>query len=425
MDKNDLGADPHITAAADSGPLSGIRIVDLTTVLMGPFATQLLADHGADVIKVETPIGDIARTIGHSPEPGMTSMFQHLNRSKRSVVLDLKTSDGVAILKRLLETADAFTFNMRPSAIARLGLSYEEIRKVNPTIVYCAFTGFGTGGPYAGKPAYDDLIQGLAAIPDLTVHASGSEPRYAPMALADRLVGLYGSTLLSIALLQRARTGQGCAVEVPMFECMSHFVLVEHLFYRSFVPPIGGMGSPRSVDKNRKPFATKDGYICVIPYSDRDWAVLFQLIDRPDLIRDARFADFPSRTENVEALYAILAAALVEKTASEWLAAFETASIAASPMNRLEDLPSDPHLQAVKFFEFVPSGPDTGFVHLASPFTWEGWQPDPERTAPRLGEHSIEVLGAAGFSADQIAAYIGAKVTAAPGGVNGVQDGAA
>ena len=398
------------------GPLAGVRIIDLTTVLAGPFATHLLADQGADVVKVEAPGGDITRTVGRSPEPGMASIFQHINKNKRSVVLDMKQPQGLSALKRLVAGADALVFNMRADAMMRLGLGYEAVRAVNPAIVYCGFAGFGQGGAYAGKAAYDDLIQGLVAIPDLVARAGRSEPRYAPMSLADRIVGLYGANALLMALFRQARSGQGGAVEIPMFEAMAHFVLVEHMFYRSFEPPLGEAANPRGIDPNRKPLPTRDGYICLLPYSDRQWRKLFELLERADMRDDPRFATFTGRLEHVRELYAFLAATVGERPTAHWLAVFAEADIPAAPMNSLEELLADPHLAEVGFFRPIEKAGGTRFVHMASPLSWADWPGDAlaMEAAPLLGQHSHELLREAGFSAAEIAEMAAAGVTQAP-----------
>jgi crotonobetainyl-CoA:carnitine CoA-transferase CaiB-like acyl-CoA transferase len=400
------------TAAARqaAGPLSGIRIVDLSAVLTGPFATHILADHGAEVIKVEAPGGDITRHIGEAPAPGMSSMFQHLNRNKRGIVLDLKQPRGREVLFKLIRTADALVFNMRPEAMARLGLSYAEVRAENPGIVYCGIVGFGEAGPYAGKPAYDDVIQGLAGIPDLVARANGGEPRFIPMAAADRIVGLYAANALNMALLHRARTGQGTAVEVPMFEAMAHFVMVEHMFYRSFDPPLGAAANPRPLDKNCKPHRTRDGYLCLLPYTAEHWHAMFDILERPDLHDDPRFAQTSGRINEVEDLYALLDARLPERDTAEWVALLTEADIPAMPMNRVEDVLEDPHLKAVDFFQRTADAEGGAFIHMAVPYGWSNWPRTPPQPAPRHAQHSVEVLREIGLDPDEIADLLAAGV---------------
>ena len=402
-----------MTAPQDSRPLTGCRIVDLSSVLTGPFATHLLADHGATVIKVESPAGDITRRVGAAPQPGMASIFQHLNRGKRSVVLDLKHPKGLAALKRLLVDADALVYNIRPESMRRLGLSYDDVRAISESIVYCGLLGFGERGRYAGRPAYDDLIQGISAVPDLAARSDGSAPRYAPMAMADRIVGLYGAVGLLMALLQRMQTGKGMAVEIPMFESMAHFVLVEHMFYRSFDPALGDAGNPRALDINRRPYETRDGYICVLPYSDRNWQDLFGLIGCPEKREDARFTHFAGRLAHIGELYELLTLALRTKTTDEWLVLLGRADIPAMRMNTLEELLADPHLDDVGFFQPTGSGPSR-FVHMASPIEWPQGSIPPIDSAPLLGEQSIDVLRGAGLTEVEIDELVEQGVTAGP-----------
>lgn len=395
------------------GPLAGARILDLTTVLAGPFATHLLADQGADIVKIEAPGGDITRTVGRSHEPSMASIFQHINKNKRSLVLDLKRPEGRAALLQLAADCDAFVFNMRADAMDRLGLGPTALRAANPRIVYCGFAGYGRAGAYAGRPAYDDLIQGLTAIPDLVARAGGGEPRYVPMSMADRIVGLYGANALLMALFRQARTGEGSAVEVPMFEAMAHFVLVEHMFYRSFEPALGAAANPRGLDPNRKPLPTRDGHVCLLPYSDRQWHDLFGLLGRPDMQADPRFATFSGRLEHVRELYAFLAAAAREETTAHWLERFAAADIPAAPMNSLEELLDDPHLAEAGFWQPLVKADGTRFIHMDSPLGWQEW---PRGTlalepAPLLGQHSAEILAEAGFSPEEIAALARDGVT--------------
>lgn len=388
------------------GLLKGFKIVDLSTVYMGPFATSFLAEHDAEVIKVESPDGDISRNVGLAPQPGLTAVFQHLNRGKKSIVLDLKQNAGRATLRRLLADADAFIYNMRPSALKRLMLSYEDLRDEYPALVHVALVGYGSTGPYAGQPAYDDLIQGLSGLPDLNARATGREPTYAPMALADRLVGLYGCVGLLMALLHARCQGRGGMVEIPMFECMTHFSLVEHLYYQSFIPPTGDIGNARALSPVRKPYRSKDGYICVLPIMDKHWVKLFSLIGREELIADPRFASLQQRTVNTDVLYGILESALPERTTSEWLSLFQHADIPSSRMNGLDDLLTDPHLNAVDFFEPVASAGGQGFKHIRNPIRWEVSPEQRPAQAPALGANTVEVLRSNGFTEAEISQLV-------------------
>jgi crotonobetainyl-CoA:carnitine CoA-transferase CaiB-like acyl-CoA transferase len=384
------------------GPLAGVRIIDLSSVLMGPFATMFLADKGADVIKVEAPGGDITRNVGRSPGHGMAPVFQHINRNKRSIVLDLKSKRGKAILLDLVKDADVVVYNMRRAAMDRLGLGYEALQAINPKLVYCGFAGFGHDGPYSDRPAYDDVIQGLVGIPDLMHRGSGAEPRYAPLAIADRIVSLYGLNAIMMALFEQRNIGRGVAIEIPMFESMAHFVLVEHMFYRSFDPPLGQSVSPRPVDLNRRPYQTADGYICVLPYTDLHWQRLFIAICREELIADQLYCSFERRIENVQSLYRILSDALLERSTGDWLAVFDKVDVPAGRMNSIDDLIDDPHLNSVNFFKPVIDDLGSCFIHIDVPIGDGSAAEAKLRPAPRKGQHSAQVLGELGLSeADQ------------------------
>ena len=399
-----------------SGPLAGVRIVDMTTVLMGPYATQILGDMGADVIKVEPPRGDGSRDLGPMRNPGMGPLFMHANRSKRSIVLDLKKKAGLRALLRLAKNADVLIYNVRPQAMARLGLSYEEVAAVNPRIVYVGTYGFGQSGPYAARPAYDDLIQGAAGLPSLAVRAGAEMPRYVPCTVADRTVGLNAVNAIAAALYYRERTGEGQAIGIPMFETMAQFVLGDHLGGRTFEPPLGGTGYARLLAKERRPYATKDGYICALVYNDKQWKSFFALIGRPEVLEsDPRFADLGSRAEHIDELYRLVAETLATRTTAEWLVALDQADIPAMPMHTLDTLIDDPHLEAVGFFEMVEHPSEGPMRSMTVPGTWSKSQPTVERLAPRLGEHSAEILREAGYSAAEIEALVadGATLDAA------------
>jgi crotonobetainyl-CoA:carnitine CoA-transferase CaiB-like acyl-CoA transferase len=394
---------PHV-----SGPLHGVRIVDLTTVLMGPFATQLLADMGANVIKIEAPGGDIARDVGPRRNQGMAASFLHINRNKRSAVLDLKAPAAREALLSLLATADVLVSNLRPQSMKRLGLAYEDVVAVKPDIIYAGVYGFGEQGPYAGKPAYDDLIQGAAGIPAM-LHAAGADvPRYAPSAMVDRIVGMSAAHAITAALYHRQRTGEGQAVEIPMFETMAQFILGDHMAGHTFDPPVAPIGYKRLLSPNRKPYATRDGYVCVLFYGDRHWQAFFSLIGQPGFLKsNERFSTIGKRTENIDELYGLVAQALLTRTTAEWLLAFQEADVPAMPMHTLESLMEDPHLAAVNFFQ-LQEHPSEGRVRsMRPPTTWSKSAMTQTRPAPTLGQHTEEVLREAGYAGAELARLLG------------------
>jgi len=381
-----------------SGPLEGVRIVDMTSVLMGPFASQMLGDMGADVIKVEAPAGDITRQIGPQPDKGMGPHFMHNNRNKRSIVLDLKHADGKAALLKLCENADVLMYNVRPQAMARLGLGYEVIAKANPRIIYVGAFGFDQQGPYAAKPAYDDLIQGSVGVPSLVKRAGSDVPRYVPTNFADRAVGQRMANVVTAALYCRERTGKGQAIEVPMFETMIEFVMGDHLSGLTYEPAAGPSGYPRLLAAERKPYATADGYICAVVYNDKHWQSFLALIGRPEMFKeDVRFSSMSNRTKHINDVYGFLADVLKTRSTSEWLELLNTADIPVMPMHSVESLLEDPHLNAIDFFKHVDH-PTVGKIRMMSiPTRWSESQLSVRRHAPELGEQSVEILREIGY----------------------------
>lgn len=386
-----------------TGPLAGIRVIDLTTVMMGPSATQALAEMGADVIKVEAPGGDPVRGVGPLRNPGMGALFINANRGKRSLAIDLKRQPGRDALLRLASTVDVLAYNVRPQAMARLGLGYAEVAKARPDIVYAGMFGYGQDGPYASRPAYDDLIQGAALIPWLFARAGGGEPRYVPNAIADRVVGLTVVGHVCAALLHRERTGEGQQVDVPMFETMVRLALADHMGGLSFDPPLDGGGYPRLLAPERRPYRTADGFICALLYNDKQWRGFYAAIGQPERwTTDPRLASMASRNEHIATLYGELGAIFTGRSTAEWAALLEAADIPFTPMHDLSTIFEDPHLTATGFFQ-AEQHPTEGALRRIRPAGhWSRTQPGPPGPAPRYGEHSTAVLREAGLDEDAI-----------------------
>lgn len=388
------------------GPLEGVRVVDLTSVVVGPLATQILADHGADVIKVESQAGDLVRNMnGKSVTPGMGAKFLHLNRNKRSLVLDLKKPAGHAALLKLLARADVMLWNVRPPTMARLKLAYEDVRAVNPRIIYCGLFGFGQDGRYRDKPAYDTIIQGSGGMAALNHRALG-EPRFVPMVVADKVVGLIAVQMIAMALYRRAQHGEGCSIEVPMFENLAKFVLEEHMFLKTFDPPLGETGDPRLLDPLNRPLPTRDGWICISANTNEQAFAFFDAIGRPELKIDPRFSSVPARFANVKEYFEIRMAALRTRTTAQWLDVFDRVDVPAMPYHTLDSLLEDPHLQDVGFFEMKQHPTEGRTRSMRLPNKWScgtrrDWSP-----APKLGQQSVEVLREIGYSDAEIATLI-------------------
>ena len=396
------------------GPLDGIRIIDITTVLLGPYATQILGDMGADVIKIEAPpTGDIARNMGTIHNPGMGGIYLNSNRNKRSIVLDLKQESAKEVLRCLIPTADVFIHNMRPQAIKRLGFDYEMVSAIKPEIVYAGAYGFGRDGPYCSKPAYDDTIQAASGLASLFIRQDG-KARYVPSVIADKIVGLTLSQAVATALVYKERTGEGQFVEVPMLETLVSFNMAEHLDGFAYEPPIGTIGYKRMLTPARRPFPTRDGFVCILPYSDRDWRNYFNAIGRPELIEDPRFATYRARIENIDDLYNFVGSVTSEKTTKEWVAICEEIQIPSMPVVDIEDLPKDKHLKAVGMFEnhHHPSEGDT--VLVRPPVKFSKSPASIRRHAPLLGENNIEILREIGYNDDRIAELIESGATSIP-----------
>jgi len=393
------------------GPLEGVRVLDLTSVVVGPLATQILADHGAEVIKVESKSGDLIRVMnGRSVTPGMGAKFLHLNRNKRSIVLDLKNRAGRDALTKLIERSDVMIWNNRPASMARLKLAYDDVRAVNPRIVYCGLFGFGQKGRYRNKPAYDTIIQGVGGMAALH-HLAGGEPRFVPMVVADKVVGMAAVQMISMALFRRERTGEGCSIQIPMFENLAKFVLEEHMYLKTFEPPLGPVGDPRILDPCNRPIPTKDGYISMSANTDAQAFAFFDAIGRPELKTDPRFSSVPARFAHVKDYFQVRMDALKAKTTAEWLEIFDRLDVPAMAYNTLDSLLEDPHLKDVGFFEIREHPTEGGTRNMRLPNEWscgarQDWNP-----APKLGQDSVDILREAGYDEAAIAAMIASGAT--------------
>jgi crotonobetainyl-CoA:carnitine CoA-transferase CaiB-like acyl-CoA transferase len=396
-----------------SGPLTGVRVVDCTTVVLGPWAAQQLGDLGADVIKVEPPEGDTTRQLGPMRNPNMGAFYLAVNRNKRSIVLDLKQETARGVLRRLAEPADVLLHNYRPQAARRLGMSYETFRAINPGIVYVGTYGFRAAGPYGNKPAYDDVIQAASGVASLQAALAG-EPRYVPTIVADKTSSMTVLAAVLAALYYKARTGEGQEVEVPMLESMAAWVMVEHLYGETFVPPMESVGYKRVLNRYRRPFKTKDGYLAILPYTDQNWRDFFAIVGRADLLADPRFATLGSRLRHIELLYEEIGKIAPTRTNDEWLAELDRHHIPGMIVNTLESLLRDPHLEATGFWQTLEH-PSEGMLRLPGlPATYSKTPGAIRRLPPRLGEHSAEILGEAGFSAAEIDGLLASGATRRP-----------
>ena len=388
------------------GLLAGIRVLDLTSVVAGPLATQMLGDMGADVIKIEAPEGDAPRHTGPSRSPNMAALYMGLNRSKRSLVLDLKQPAAANALWRLIAKADVFVHSMRPQKVEKLGFDHQTVCAKNPRLVYAALHGYRDGGPYSGLPAYDDVIQGQSGIAALM--SVGGEPRYAPTILADKISALAISNAVTTALFARERTGSGQFVEIPMYEQLVWFVLAEHLFGHNFVPPMGALGYTRVTGAWRRPYKTKDGHLCMMAYTERHWRKFWPAVGKPELCDDPRFSSIAARSHNVVALYELAGACLAERTTDEWIALLRGLEIPCAKMASLDDLLTDPQLTATGFFKHAHHPTEGDILYTDLPVRFSGSTSTEQRLQPRLGEHSFEVLREAGLSESEIKALAAA-----------------
>ncbi|MEG1766921.1 MAG: CoA transferase [Comamonas sp.] len=382
--------------------LSGLRVADMTTVIFGPYCTQILADLGAEVIKIEQATGDISRNIGKSAHtPLMGALHMRLNRGKRSVDWDLKTEAGRTAVERLLQTSDIFIHNIRTDAIERARLDYEAVRKLRPDIIYVHCTGFDSRGPKAGLPAYDDIIQAATGVASLLPRVDGNPaPRFFPMAMADKVSGLHATYAVMAAVIHRLRTGEGQFIEVPMMESLASFNTLEHLYEKTFIPPIGDTGYTRQLDPTRQPMRTKDGYMVVAPYQDGRWFKFFQLVGLPEVFEEPGLTDLMLRRENADRLYAHMATHLPDRTTAEWLAVFAELDIPAGKINSIDDLLEDPQLQASGLFVEREHPTEGRYIEVRPPVRFSAPTPSSLDHAAIRGAHSVQVARELGVQLD-------------------------
>jgi crotonobetainyl-CoA:carnitine CoA-transferase CaiB-like acyl-CoA transferase len=390
-------------AAEATGPLKGVRVLDMTSVVFGAYATQILGDLGADVIKIEFPGGrrggggDIMRWAGHGQPGGpedLGPIYMTINRNKRSMLIDLREERGRRAMRRLIKTCDVFAVSVRYEGLKRLGLDYEGVKATRPDVIYVHGAGYGADGPYAGEPAYDDLIQSASGLADLLPRVDDDPtPRLLPSLVADKVSGLFMAQAVCAALFHRQRTGEGQFVEVPMLECVTSFNLAEHLYGHVYDPPTGPWGYTRVANPQRKPFPTRDGYIGLLPYTDQQWDQFFEVAGWGETFgKDSRFSDYRARTAHIRELYALVEVVTLTRTTAEWLALLKPLSIPVVRTNRLDELADDPHLEAVGLFERYRHPEAGDYLSLRPPVRYSATPANIRRHPPRLGEHTAEIL---------------------------------
>ncbi len=347
--------------------LSGIRVIDLTTIVLGPYATQIIGDFGASVIKVEPPAGDLFRAVRPGRSRHMGAGYLNLNRNKSSVVIDLKSEKGREEFYELVKFADVVVHNMRGGSATSLGVDFASLKEIQPGLIYCSAPGFGSDGPNADEPAYDDIIQAASGLAHLNRNADG-EPRFLPTIVCDKVGGLHLALGIAAAIAHKARTGEGCEIEIPMFEAMVSFLMAEQMAGKTFVPPLGDVGYARLMSPNRRPFKTKDGFVSLLPYSSRHWKKFLMLVEREDILKEDWVLDPVKRSENIDALYAVVAEEMPKRTTAQWLKELRRLEIPASPVNSLSDLFDDAHLKAVGLFAPYEHPDEGALLSVRSPF---------------------------------------------------------
>ncbi len=386
---------------AKTGPLAGVRVLDLTSVLMGPYCTQIMGDLGADIIKVENPDGDTTRFVGGSKRPGRSGMFSNLNRGKRCITLDLQSKAGREVCLRLVADADVMIHSIRLGAIERLGLAYPQVQAVNPNIIYCNLLGYGRTGRYSGKPVYDDTIQGISGMAMLQAEMNG-EPQYVTTVLCDKIAALSAVYAINAALFSRQRGGGGQEIDVPMFEAMASFLLAEHISGALYDPPLGRPVYERPVTPYRRPYKTKNGYLSVLVYNDKQWRRFAELTGRQELASDPRFATQADRSRNIADFCRMVADILVQRDSEEWLQTLEAAEIPVARLNSMEDLFTDPHLADVGFFTPLDDPLDGRMRMPSQPVLFSKTPAGFDSAGPLLGQHTGEILDELGLAEGEI-----------------------
>ncbi len=384
-------------------PLSGYKILDLSTVVLGPYCTQMLGDLGADIIKIEGPGGDVMRHAGPHVSEGMGPIFLTINRNKRSLVLDLKKEGAKEVLRKLVSGADALVHNIRAAGMKRLGFDYDSVRELRPDIIYCHAVGYGSQGQYAGRQAYDDLVQAAAGASFMLPMQDGSsEPRYFPGLIADKTTGLHAAYAILAAFLHRERTGRGQFVEVPMLESVVAFNMAENLFGHTFVPPRKPIAYSRSINPMRKPYKTKNGYIALMPYSDQDWRRFFRLGGREELMEDPRYSTYAARTGNITDLYKEAEVIALQRTTEEWMTVLAEENVPCMLVHTLESVLDDPQLRDTGFLEEREHPSEGSYLAINNPVSFSDSPASIDREPPLLGQHNEEILQELGFEAETI-----------------------